>query len=188
MGDLGLGAIHRRGRAGLAAALVAAVAASSLLGACGGGGDKKANGTTGTTSAEGSGTSAQGPPPGPGAPCRLLTEGDVSSAVGAQARQGGSTDSTQGKGCVFTFASSPEETVLVVAASSPESASAFESGKGGGPVQALTGLGDRAYVSGGKAFVLKGTTLLVVVVGLKKPSPVLAKAAEDLARTAVKKV
>ena len=168
-----------RGRPGPVAAAMALLV---LLAACGGddagggatGGGTGAAGATSTTRAAGT-----------GGPCALVSTEDVRSAVGAPVRQAGATDTSAGRGCLFTLEGANDQSVLLVSTTSPQSAEAFDSARTGGPVEPLGGLGDRAYAVGDRVVVLRGTTLLVVVVSLDRPPSARSQAAKTVAARAV---
>jgi hypothetical protein len=166
-------------------AVVLALVATACGGrekAGGGGGTKGGGSAEGATTTIESGPAGQVPSGTPGPPCRLVTDADVGSAVGSSVRQAGSND----RSCVFALTSAADQIVLVT--TSPGSVSAFEAGKAGGPVENIPGLGDRAFVSGGKAMVLKGNTLLLVIVGLKQPNSTLSGIARKLAQAATARI
>ncbi|MGH9190268.1 MAG: hypothetical protein ACRD0Q_09595 [Acidimicrobiales bacterium] len=170
--------------------LAVAVGVAVLAGACGGGGSGGGSGkaSSATTVAGGDQGPAGSLPTGAsGGPCRLLTEGDVGTAVGTTVRQAGSTASGQATSCVFALSSAPDQIVLVVA-NREGGVPGFEAAKAGGPVEPISGLGDRAFVSGGKVIVLRGSTLLMVLVGLRQPSTTLSRVARELAQVAVKRL
>jgi hypothetical protein len=171
---------RRRRRQGRGAPVVVSLALALLLAACGGGSDQ-----AGTGGRQGAGTGPNTTSAVPGSPCALVSVEDVGAAVGARVRQGGSTDTAAGRGCLFNLEGAPDQTVLLVATSSPSSVSAFDSARTGGPVENLSGLGDRAYAVGGRVVVLRGTTLLVVVVALNRPPSALSQAAKAVAAKAV---
>ena len=167
------------GRSGPVAAVLAVLV---LLAACGGNGSGDGGGAAG--GGEGGATSTTRAA-GPGGPCTLVSADDVRSAVGAPVRQAGSTDTAAGRGCLFTVEGVNDQSVLLVATTSPATADAFESARTGGPVETLGGLGDRAYAVGDRVVVLRGSTLLVVVVTLDRPPSARSQAAKTLAARAV---
>lgn len=172
--------------------LAIAVGMAMVAGACGGGsgsgGSESGKASSATTVTAGDQGPAGSLPTGVSSgPCRLLSEGDVGSAVGTTVRQAGSTASGQATSCVFALSSAPDQIVLVVA-NRESGAPGFEAAKAGGPIEPISGLGDRAFVSGGKVIVLRGSTLLMVLVGLKQPSATLSRVARELAQVAVKRL
>lgn len=160
-----------------------------ILSACGASGSSKASSApskpaTPATDDQGASATAAGP----GTPCRLVSEADVEAAVGADVRQSGSTDTSTGKGCSFALASASDQNVFVVATNPANSAAAFDAAKANAAVEPIAGLGDRAFVLGGRAVVQKGSTLLVVIVGLKQSPSSLAAAARKLAQSAAPRI
>ncbi|MGQ0743626.1 MAG: hypothetical protein ACT4OS_04685 [Acidimicrobiales bacterium] len=150
-----------------------------------GSGEGEGAGTTVTTS-EPIGVPSGEVPPGSGG-CKLVSEAEVGSAVGSPVTNVGSGGRAEGQVCTFTVdgKTDPPQTVLVVTATNDESASAFDAARkdAGTKAQTVSGLGDRAFTSGGQIVALKGRTVLLVVVGLDKPESALVDTAKKVAET-----
>lgn len=174
----------------LAGAMIFVAAAT----ACGSSGDTP-KGTTGgagsaaTTNVLSNTGAPSGQPPPASGTCRLVSETEVASAVGAEVKGVGAASKPEGQVCTFalTKVTDPPQTVLVVTATAKEGPEAFEAAlKGAGVgVQTIGEVGDKAFVSGGQVVVLKGDTLLVIVVGLDQPASTLGQSARKLAETVV---
>ena len=176
--------VRRRGRRLVALAAVLALAGA----ACGDdGGDGTASGGAGGSGAS---TTVDGVevPQEPGPPCTLVTESDVETAVGADVKQVSARSQGPSRGCVFSLTSAQEERVVVLVANSANSAAAFEQAKAGARIENVTGVGDRAFLADNKAVALRGSTLVIIVVGLKQPTPSLGQMARKLAQSAVNRV
>lgn len=165
-----------------AVAVVAlALASALLLAGCGGGDDK--------------GEASDPPAPGETTtvpalvrsdkPCDLVTEAEVSAAVGAPVKSGGSAGSGAGAGCTFALATGAESLILVVKSTDPGNAANYDSIKSAAESpKDLTGIGDKGFVAGGQAVVLNGTNLFVVVTKLDRPAAALADASTKIVRAA----
>ncbi|MEA2844310.1 MAG: hypothetical protein QOJ69_1981 [Actinomycetota bacterium] len=165
----------RAGAAGVAALLLL------LLVGCGGGGDK---GEATATTVEGASTTVA--PAGSGKPCDLVTQAEVEAAVGAPVKAGGSAGTPQGTACSFSLASNGAEVILVLKSTDQGNVANYDKiKKGSTGAKDLSGLGDKAFVAGGQAVVLKGTSLYVVTLSLDRPPAELADASTNLVKAAV---
>jgi Protein of unknown function (DUF3558) len=167
----------RTGPAVVALALVSAL----LLAGCGGGDDK---GEASDTTAPGETTTV------PAAvrsdkPCDLVTEAEVSAAVGAPVKAGSSGGSATGTQCTFALATGADSLILVVKSTDPGNAANYDTFKSAAEApKDLTGIGDKGFVAGGQAVVLTGTNLFVVVTKLDRPAAALADASTKIVRAA----
>lgn len=171
---------------------VVAAAAVVLAGACGGSSkDKPPPETT---------TPTIFPAPRPTLPerpisegtgaCALATRAEVEVAVGGgvNAGAGSQRDGGGGSFCRWVLRSAPDQSVAVSTA--PGDPAAFEDAvkRAGRNVQVLTGVGDGAFVAGGIAYGLKGSTLVYVIVNTKQAPDKLTAAATQLIRAVVSRV
>jgi len=112
--------------------------------------------------------------------CGLVTKTEVEAALGTTVQ----APSGAGDSGVCSFTTTGGQ-VLLLSTASPENANQFDSLKRNvnGPVETLSGLGDRAFLVKGQAYVLKGSTLVAITVLLSQPAPKLNEVARQLART-----
>lgn len=185
--------LSRQSRAAATVALLAVVAVG-----CGGGGDASDGAGPGpgdpntTTTVEAVPGAPSGQlPPGSGT-CRLVSESEVTSAIGAPVKGIGAGSKGDGQVCTFALSAqtNPPQTVLVVTATNDQGPAAFDSARkgAGAAAQTVTGIGDRAYSTGGQLVALKGRTVLVIVVGLEQPASSLNQSARKLAETVVGRI
>jgi hypothetical protein len=154
---------------------------SSVVAACGG---RSSNGSGAQPPTSRGANGVQTPPLVATGPqrdaCTLVTQVEVEAAVGAKvtaARPGG--QGTGGSACNYALAAGPDQAVALVSTTSPGSAAAFDADRQRAiePVRTVSA-GDRAFVAGGQGVVLKGTTIVVVLVATKQ-----AQAAQELTAT-----
>jgi hypothetical protein len=165
---------------------VALALCSSLVAGCGGGSspgkaksDPKAGGSSSAT------TPALVPSGPQRQACTIVSQADVEAAVGAKATAGRPADQgLVGSGCSYALASAADQAVLVVTVTSPGSAAAFDAARQQAGAAQTVSAGDRAFVTGGEAVVLKGTTLVTIVVATKQAPAAQTQAATRLAQAA----
>ncbi len=175
--------------------LVSVVGLVALLSvACGSGENSKKSAGAPQPGAGGATTTTVriGPPPGelpPGSgTCTLVTESQVSAAVGAPVQAVGAGSKAEGQVCTFSLeAKTPPQTVLVVTATNPGGPSAFEAARkdAGSAAQVISGVGDRAFANAGQVVAIKGNTIILVLVALDQPRSALTEAARTLAAAVV---
>ncbi len=157
-----------RGWRGLALALCLGVA----LTGCGGGSgkDKKAAAKATPTTFSGDADKA----------CRLATKSDVEAAIGSTVNPGLGSNGTV---CRYELASSAAQFVSIESNESPQSSQIYDlllSGASG--AENLTGVGDRAFVAGTRAVVLRGPKLTTITVGTGQPQAAVTAALKKLAQ------
>lgn len=173
-----------------AAGGVALALCSSLVAGCGGGSSqasgkaraKAGDGATGETLAATPPLVASGPQR---QACTILTQAEVEAAIGAKATAGKAADQgLVGSGCSYALAAGPDQVVLIVSTTSPGSPAAFDAARqrASQPAQPVSA-GDRAFVAGGQAAVLKGTTLVVILVATKQVPAAQEQTAATLAQS-----
>ena len=165
--------------------MVGAFIAALILAGCGGGSDgNKAAGDDAKSRTGDTALRAGGAAVGHKA-CDLVTRAEVEAAVGSPAQAPGGGGETGI--CRYNTGGGQ---VLVISTSSPDNAAQFDSLKSGvgGPVESVNGLGDRAFIVKGQAYVLKGPVLVAVTVLVSQPPAKLNQAARQLAQLAVTRV
>lgn len=156
--------------------LAAALVVSLLVAACGGGG-KKASAPAGPSGGAVADVNAT---------CTLLSREDVQEAIGAPAREG---QGTSGNACRFDVAGAPDQAVLLLKTTDPANPANFDRAVTEmADARALIGVGDKAFVTGKQAYVLKGDTIAIVLVNLQRPAPALADAATKLAQAVAPRI
>lgn len=180
----------RRRRGTRATGLVLAL--SVLVAGCGGGSAKpKASapkaGASGTTPSTAAALVATGPQR---QACSLLTQAEVEAAVGGKTNAPRpSEQATAGSGCSFTLAAGPDQAILVASTTSPGSPAAFDAARArANPPAQTVSAGDKAFVAGGQAVALKGSTLVTVVVATKQAAAAQTQTATRLIQAAAARV
>ncbi len=160
------------GRARRAVAMAAALALVLAVVGCGGGNDD--NGDEGEEGAP-AGTVFTGQAD---RACGLAPRAEVESAIDAPVKAG---NGANGILCRFDLASAADQFVLLSSTQSADSHKAFDAFRtAAANSETLTGVGDRAFVTGNQAYVLKGNTLTVVTINLKQPQPAITAAAKKM--------
>lgn len=166
--------------------LAAAAATLALVvGACGGGGDDEAE-----DSQEATTTTAFSPnisvPAGSAiregtAACALLTRAEVSAASGlsVNAGEGRESEDRNSSGCRWSTSGGDAVAVL----RGPASSGALPSG-----ASALSGVGDRGFITDSAAYAVSGDVLVVVLVDFEAPASERRATASDLIRKAIARV
>lgn len=157
-----------------------------MSGCSGGGGDDDASGSTTTFSLlfdTPSSTQAPRPISEGTAACGLLTRSEIQTAVGTSVRAGAGTQVANGSNCTWALGSANDQVRLAVAPSNPES---FRSilDRISSPVERLS-LGDGAFVAGGTAYGLKGSTLILIILSIDPPSATHTALVKQLIQLAV---
>ena len=156
--------------------LVIALTLVAVAAGCSGGDDNKEANAQSTTTVGEAVDAARA--------CGLITKAEVEAAIGTrvndgQSSGGGSTTAA----CKYEVAGTQQ--AVIVAISTGTDPADFQKAKASTPdVQAVPGAGPDTFVSGGKAFVLKGTNLALVAVNIDRPVPTLTEAAKKLAQAA----
>lgn len=160
-------------RVGLWAAAVLILGAAV---ACGGSGSKKA--TTTTLFKPVPSTAYTGDP---AKACGLAPKSDVEAALGAPVKPGEGVD---GRVCRYELVSSAAQFVVIQTTQSPEASNiydlSFTSATG---AEALTGVGDKAFVTSANATVLRSSTITVVTLTTTQAPAAKAAALKKLAQT-----
>lgn len=120
-------------------------------------------------------------------PCRLLTQAEVQAAVGAPVKQPMSAPGAEA--CTFALASGGGQ-VLVLSSDAADNPTKFDSYSRGAarPVENLPGVGDRAFLVGGQAYVLKGSVLVGIAVDMRQPEARLNEVARRLVQLAAGRI
>lgn len=170
----------------IAAAAVVAAVASVAATACGGK-DEKSSSTTAMTRfpptvpvhneqlAEGAGA------------CGLISQADISAAVGVAANPGSGIRTKTNESCRWTLRAGSNQYVAVIV-SSPGRQQYEQALKGQSATEQLSGVADQAFVAEDTAYALKGDRLILVEVSTSQPVATRKQAATDLIRGAVNRV
>lgn len=152
-----------------AAGTLAVVLAAAVGGGCGGGPKPSAGG------AGEAGPEPTSPPPvalpadQPLRPaCGLVTQAEVEAAVGSRLGPGQQENQEPRSVCTFGLAASADQRVALVVTSSSGVPAAFEAARGNMGSPQTVSAGDQAFASGGLAIVRKGTTMVAIVVALRR--------------------
>ena len=166
----------------MATAAVAALVSLAAV-ACGGGKDKSSSTTAVTRFPPTVPVQNEQLAEGAGA-CGLLSQGDVSSAVGLPANPGSGTRTKTNESCRWTLRSSADQFVAVIVSSSGRQQ--YEAAmKSLASPEPLSGVGDQAFVSGDTAYALKGDRLVIVQVTTSQAVAARKQAATKLVSGAV---
>jgi hypothetical protein len=173
--------LSRRAGAAVAAALLSV----GLLAGCGGSSDDAGPPAETTLAPSPTVTVPALPADKPQRPaCGLLTQAEVEAAIGTRVNPGKEALESARSVCTYNPASSPGESVLVVAVTSSGVPAFFKTARErmNGP-QAVTA-GDEAFISGGQGLVRRGDTMVAVIVALKRELPQLAALATKMVQSA----
>jgi hypothetical protein len=165
-----------RGR--VAAGGLRCLCAAVLVGvvATGCGGSKKAS-STASSFKSGPTTAFTGDP---NKACAVATKSDVEAAIGTMVKPG---QGASGVLCRYEVANAASQFVLVETKESSQSSQIYDlqlSSAAG--AESLNGVGEKAFVAGNKAVVLRGSTLTVVTVSTGQPQPAVTAALKKLAQ------
>lgn len=164
----GVGSTGRRvRRLGLALVVVA------MATACGGGDGKKSSPTSFPKIAT---TVFQGDP---NKACTLASESEVEAAIGAAVRPGAGAE---GIVCRYEVESKPSSYVLIEASESSQASQIYElKASTAEKAETLPGVGEKAFVAGDRAVVLRGSKVVTVTVSTGQPPAAVNAALKKLA-------
>lgn len=153
--------------------LLALALAVGVVGACGGGDDEQSSSTSfpeiATTAFTGD----------PNKACALATQSEVEAAIGTPVRPGAGA---QGVVCRFEVASRPSSFVLINADESPQASQIYDlKASSAERAENLTGVGERAFVAGDQAVILRGSRLVTLTVSTGQPQAAVTAALKKLA-------
>ena len=154
--------------------LLVGALAVAVVGACGGGGDDEESSSTSfpkiaTTAFTGD----------PNKACALATQSEVEAAIGTPVKPGAGA---QGIVCRFEVASKPSSFVLIESNESPQASQIYDlKASSAERVENLTGVGERAFVAGDRAVILRGARVVTVTVSTGQPQAALTAALKKLA-------
>ena len=119
----------------------------------------------------------------PNKACELATRAEVEAAIAAKVMAG---VGDAGRICTYTVDNGTfDQYVSLERTDSPQSQQIFELTKTSATgVEPLSGVGNDAFVTGNKAYVLKGTVLAGITVNIRQPQPAITAAARKLAQAA----
>ena len=153
--------------------LLALALAVVVVGACGGGDDEESSSTSfpkiPTTAFTGD----------PNKACALATQSDVEAAVGVPVRPGAGA---QGIVCRYEVASRATSFVLIESNESPQASQIYDlKASTAEGVENLTGVGERAFVAGDRAVILRGSRVVTLTMSLGQPPAAVTAALKKLA-------
>lgn len=154
---------------------VLAVVVGLAIAACGGSGDDKTETTKfpkiPTTAFTGD----------PNKACKLATQSEVEAAIGTAVKPGAGANGTL---CRYEVASSASQFVMIESTSSPQSPQIFDlQASSANNRENLAGAGERAFIAGNRAVVLRGSTLSTVTVSTSQSPAAVTAALRKLAQT-----
>lgn len=152
---------------------LALAVAVGVAGACGGGDDDKSSPTSfpkiATTAFTGD----------PNKACTLATQSEVEAAIGAPVKPGAGA---QGIVCRFEAVSRASSFVLIESNESPQAPQIYDlKASTAERVENLTGVGERAFVAGDRAVILRGSRVVTVTVSTGQPPTAVTAALKKLA-------
>ena len=153
--------------------LVVLALAVGVTGACGGGDDDKSSSTRfpkiPTTAFTGD----------PNKACTLATQAEVEAAIGTPVKAGAGA---QGIVCRYEVVSKPTSYVLIESNESPQAGQIYDlKASSAARAENLTGVGERAYVAGDQAVILRGSRIVTVTVSIGQPQAAVTAALQKLA-------
>jgi hypothetical protein len=153
--------------------LLALTLAVGVVASCGGGDDEESSSTSfpkiATTAFTGD----------PNAACTLATQGEVEAAIGTPVKPGAGA---QGIVCRFEVVSKASSFVLIEKNESPQASQIYElKASTAERVENLTGVGERAFVAGDQAVILRGSRLVTLTVSTGQPQAAVTAALRKLA-------
>lgn len=160
--------------------VVLALAVGLAAAACGGGDDDESSSTTfpriATTAFTGD----------PNKACNLASQSEVEAAIGTPVRPGAGA---QGVVCRFEVVDKASSYVLIESNESSQASQIYDlKASSAGRVENLPGVGERAFVAGDRAVILRGSKLVTVTVSTGQPpaatTAALKRLAADVARKA----
>jgi hypothetical protein len=155
--------------------LLALALAVGVAGACGGGDDDESSSTgfpkIPTTAFTGD----------PNAACTLATQSEVEAAIGTPVKPG---VGAQGIVCRFEVTSRASSFVQIESNESPQASQIYDlKASSAGRVENLPGVGERAFVAGDRAVILRGSRLVTLTVNTGQPPAAVNAALKRLAAT-----
>ncbi len=162
-------------RSAWAVAVMAGLLLVLVAGACSGGGDgDEAKAQTTTTAGEQIDAARA---------CGVVTKGEIEAAIGSRVNDGQSSGSGSTAACKYELAGTSQAVVVAISASTdPQDFQRAKAAMQG--VQPVPAAGVDSFVTGNRAFVLKGSTLAIVAINIDRPAPALTEAAKKLAQAA----
>ena len=155
------------------ARLLALALAVVVVGACGGGDDEESSSTSfpkiATTAFTGD----------PNKACALATQSEVEAAIGTPVKPGAGA---QGIVCRFEVASRASSFVLIESNESPQASQIYDlMASSAERAENLPGVGERAFLAGDRAVILRGSRLVTLTVSIGQPQPAVTAALKKLA-------
>ena len=118
----------------------------------------------------------------PNMACQVVTKAEVEAAIATKVRDGLGDAGTI---CTYMLENAFDQSVVLERTNSPQSAQIFELNKtSSAAVEPLTGVGNDAFLTGNKAYVLKGTAMAAITVSVKQPPAATTAALRKLAQAA----
>lgn len=135
---------------------------------------------------------ADGPASGAGNPaCDLLTDDDLSAAVGAPVSSTTPADQgvrgLPGASCIYIFEGPSNQAVLVSRSDSPEAERVLDQVRGADSARPLPGIEDAVVVSQ-EAYLRKGSVLVSLTLSLDQDGPRTAETAARLVEAVARRV
>ena len=163
----------RRLRPPVVRRLLALALAVGVVAACGGGDDEESSATSfpkiATTAFTGD----------PNKACTLATQSEVEAAIGTPVKPGAGA---QGVVCRFEVVSKASSFVLIESNESPQAGQIYDlKASSAQRAENLTGVGERAFVAGDQAVILRGSRLVTLTVSIGQPQPAVTAALKKLA-------
>ena len=157
----------------VARSLLALALAVGVLAACGGGDDEESSTTSfpkiATTAFTGD----------PNKACTLATQSEVEAAIGTPVKPGAGA---QGVVCRFEVVSKASSFVLIESNESPQAGQIYDlKASSAERTENLTGVGERAFVAGDQAVILRGSRLVTLTVSTGQPQAAVTAALKKLA-------
>ncbi|HEX2193186.1 MAG TPA: hypothetical protein VHH09_08330 [Acidimicrobiales bacterium] len=154
--------------------VVVGLAVGLAAAACGGGDDEESSATSfpkiATTAFTGD----------PDKACKLATQSEVEAAIGAPVKPGAGA---QGIVCRFEVVNRATSYVLIETNESSQASQIFDIKASSERVENLPGVGERAFVAGDQAVILRGSNLVTVTVSTGQPPAATNAALKKLAAT-----
>jgi hypothetical protein len=155
--------------------LVLSLAVGLAAGACGGGDDEESSSTSfpkvATTAFTGD----------PDRACKLVTQSEVEAAIGTPVKPGAGA---QGIVCRFEVVNRATSYVQIERNESSQASQIYDiKASSEDPVENLPGVGERAFVAGDQAVILRGSNLVTVTVSTGQPPAATNAALKRLAAT-----
>ncbi len=115
----------------------------------------------------------------PNKACTLVTQSEVEAAIGSPVKPGAGA---QGVVCRFEVASKPSSFVLIEANESSQASQIYDlKASSVERAENLAGVGERAFVAGDRAVILRGSRLVTLTVSTGQPQAAVTAALKKLA-------